>query len=72
MVTETNRTLFLNSLDKKEYLGDGVYVGVNSNMVTLSYGVLVLYTDNGIAIENIIFLDDSILLELFKYTKKIV
>ena len=65
MLTGEERRDFLHSLDKKEYLGDGVYVGERSD------GVLTLYTDNGITIYESIYLDDSVLLALFKYTKKI-
>ena len=62
MFTETDRTLFLEALDKQEYLGDGVYVGKRSD------GVLALYTDDGITTHSLIFLEKDILLALFKYT----
>jgi hypothetical protein len=55
------RQEFMDSLDHKEYIGDGVYAGIRGD------GVSTLYTDDGIEINNVIYLDDSVQLSLYRY-----
>ena len=50
---------------KKQYLGDGVYVEVDSA------GRIVLTTENGIEVTNTIYLDLDILAELNNFIKRL-
>jgi len=59
-----NRKEFLNDLINPEYLGDSVYVAER-------YWDIVLYTDNGVDIDNIIVLETEVLSSLEKYLKHI-
>lgn len=45
---------------KKEYLGDGVYVEIVNDQIVLT-------TENGVDITNIIYLEPQVLTNLFEY-----
>lgn len=52
------------SEEKKEYLGDGVYVQLRN-------GALLLTTENGIAVQNEIVLEAEVFDELCQYVERL-
>jgi hypothetical protein len=49
----------------KRYLGDGVYAGMEGDMVKLT-------TENGLTIINTIYLEESVMNALYKYWDDVV
>lgn len=47
----------------KEYLGDGVYVAENTDGIVLT-------TENGVAVQNVIYLDEHVLRSLQDYLER--
>jgi len=52
-------------MSNKQYLGDGVYIETTD-------GQLIMTTENGISIENTIYLDSSVMDSLIEYYKKLL
>lgn len=51
-------------MEKKEYLGDGVYVAIDRGMIRLT-------TENGITETNKIFLEGPVIAQLLRYMTKL-